>query len=555
MTAVLQEPQQAATNEFTMDPNLLISVIKAQAGTLTKALLEGVMNSIDAGASKVNISMSHNVFVIDDDGRGFTSQAEVKNWFGRFGTPHQEGDSIYGRFRMGRGQMFAFASTKWQSGCFVMEVDIEKRGLTYDLSYSKEPFKGCRVTGLLYKELSSSELRDALSELKHFVAYTPVPVYVNGELFGSSPAKAKGWSFEDENGYFKVQPDADELHIYNQGVFVCTKHSYSTGMGGVLVSKKPLKVNFARNDILERQCEVWAALSAKLRQVVMNKLASAAKLTDEDRRYLARRVTSSDFYGMREKLLKAKLVTDPTGRHHPLESLRNYKRFAYAETATPLACATHGKGDTFVVTDAMLNRFGVYSVNSLLEELSRVAGLIDPNVEVATLEEIPASLRGTTSEASQSDLTKKQLAAYAALSWLNVEVQVRLNANGFSSPHRELLVGRHKKNMAVAWTDGKTYVTANIGHLKLFEKGLDGVSEWILTLVHEYMHDTDDSESHDHGEVFYAKYHDAVFSGSALNLGTLAQQGLVKYLAALRKNGLSVPRELRKQLRPDIDLS
>lgn len=552
MTEVLENSAPVATNDFTMDPNLLISVIKAQAGTLNKAILEGVMNSLDAGASRVDIAINDTVFVIDDDGRGFTCADEVKNWFGRFGTPHVDGDAKYGRFRMGRGQMFAFAATKWQSGTFCMEVDIEKRGLTYDLSALATPVKGCRVTGVLYHPLSGAELRDSMTELRQFVAYTDKPVYVNGELFGSSPAKMKGWTFENEDGYFRVMPDAQDLHIYNQGVYVCTKSSWSVGMGGVLVSKNALKVNFARNAILENQCTSWAKLSWRLKEVVMNKLASATKLTDEDRRFLARRVTSSNFGPLREKLMKAKLLTDPTGRHHALETLRNYKRFVYSESATPLACATHGRDGTFVVTEQMLNRFGVYSVQSFVEDLSVVPGLLDPRVEVSSLEDLPADIRGTVTEATAGDLTKKQAASYAALTWLNTEVQLRLNANGFGSAHRELRLGRHKSNQHAAWTDGKTYVTANVGHLKRFEKGLDGVSEWILTLVHEYMHDLDDSESHSHAEVFYARFHDAVFSGSSLNLPTLAQQGLVKYLQALRKAGTSVPRELRKQLRPEL---
>ena len=45
------------TRKFRMHPDLLFSVIKAQAGTLAKALMELVMNSVDAGASRIEIMM------------------------------------------------------------------------------------------------------------------------------------------------------------------------------------------------------------------------------------------------------------------------------------------------------------------------------------------------------------------------------------------------------------------------------------------------------------------------------------------------------------------
>lgn len=92
--------QPVTQHEFTADPNLLVSVIKSQAGTLSKALLEGVMNSIDAGSARVDITVTQTTFTIADTGKGFRSAQEVQAWFGRFGTPHQEGDAIFGRFRM-----------------------------------------------------------------------------------------------------------------------------------------------------------------------------------------------------------------------------------------------------------------------------------------------------------------------------------------------------------------------------------------------------------------------------------------------------------------------
>ncbi|WP_287923609.1 ATP-binding protein [Diaphorobacter sp.] len=60
------------------------------------------MNAVDAGATKFNVTMDAKEFVVEDNGRGFQSREEIENWFECFGTPHEEGDATYGKFRNGR---------------------------------------------------------------------------------------------------------------------------------------------------------------------------------------------------------------------------------------------------------------------------------------------------------------------------------------------------------------------------------------------------------------------------------------------------------------------
>ena len=544
---------ETITSDFTMDPNLLVSVIKSQAGTLSKALLEGIMNSLDAGAARVDVTLTETSFIIEDGGRGFASADEIRNWFGRFGTPHVEGDATYGRFRMGRGQMMSFASTVWQSNQFCMTVDIEKRGLSYDLYTLAQPFKGCRVEGTLYKNLATYQMRDTLTELRKFVLYTPKPVYVNGELFGNAPARLKTWTHEDENAFYKVVPGSEELHVYNQGVFVEDMSTWRTGCGGVIVSKKPLQVNFARNAILEDKCPVWGAIKEELEGAVMRKLSEAKSLSEGERRYLARR-SSSTGGKYTELLMKAKVLTDPSGKHLPLSALRGFNKFTFVEETGALACAIHGIDRTFVVTENLLTRFGVGDIYEFVREMHGIAGVLPFPVEIIEARSLADRGIGGVENLGTEVLSGKQMAAFRTLEWLNVKVAAALMAAGITRQPRQLLLGKHKRNAFVAWTDGATYITANRAHLKLFDKGLDGVLEWAQTLVHEYMHDTDDSESHSHAEVFYQKFHDAMFAGSCLQLATHAQEGLVEYLNQLNLNGQPRSRELIRQLRPRIEL-
>jgi hypothetical protein len=548
-TAATQVNAFKETLEFTMDPNLLVSVIKSQAGTLTKAISEGVMNSIDAGATRVDVTITDNSFIIEDNGRGFASEVEIKNWFGRFGTPHEEGDATYGRFRMGRGQMMAFAATTWESGPFQMVVDIEKSGLNYELQTLSQPVKGCRIVGSLYQPLSPWKLQDTFTELRKAVAYTPKPVYVNGELFGAPADRLKTWTFETDEAYFKLVPNSSEMQVYNQGVFVEDMGVYRTGMGGVIVSKKPLEVNFARNSVLEEKCSLWKTISAILEAAVLAKLTGSKKLEDGERRYVARRLPML----MRNPSVdwrEAKVLTDPSGKHLPLSALGSFTRFVYVEDNLPLACAAHGVEGTFVFTGQVFRRFGVSTLEDMVYLLKNLDPfLLNPDYTIIEEAQIVELGLGGAVQVEEGGLANREAAALKTLVWLNSQLSAKLISAGLSSSTRQLLVGKHKSTNFVAWTDGKTYITANKKYFKLFDTGMDGVLEWLQTLVHEYMHDTDDSESHDHGEVFYRKYHDAVFTAACLNMATLAQAGLSYYLLQLSAHGFPKPHSLTRQLK------
>ena len=167
--------------QFRMHPDLLFSVIKAQAGTHEKALLEAVMNAADAGATDCHVTLDEKGYVISDNGKGFVSRQEIEDFFETFGTPHKEGDATYGKFRMGRGQLFAFSRTVWHSNEFMMDVCIKTRGLDYILKGNQESFKGCKITGTWHEKIKSSEILSLTKEFKLLVKYMQIPIIFNGE--------------------------------------------------------------------------------------------------------------------------------------------------------------------------------------------------------------------------------------------------------------------------------------------------------------------------------------------------------------------------------------
>lgn len=59
-----------------MHPKLLLDVIRRQAGTLGKAILESAMNAVDAKATRCNIKLSATTLEVSDNGLGFAPEVD-----------------------------------------------------------------------------------------------------------------------------------------------------------------------------------------------------------------------------------------------------------------------------------------------------------------------------------------------------------------------------------------------------------------------------------------------------------------------------------------------
>lgn len=186
---------------FELDPQIIHHIIHSQAGSIGKAIIELIMNSVDANAKQVKLSLTKEGFSCSDDGAGFASREDVINYFGRFGTPHVEGDATYGRFRLGRGQVMAHASTIWNSSHFQMTVDTKLMGYNYDLTETEQSISGCHIVGTWYEPLNETELLSSIQEIKDLIRYTPAAVELNGRLITRDPLEEK-WDFEDECARF-----------------------------------------------------------------------------------------------------------------------------------------------------------------------------------------------------------------------------------------------------------------------------------------------------------------------------------------------------------------
>ncbi|TXI19944.1 MAG: ATP-binding protein [Roseateles sp.] len=554
---------------FTLDPQIIHHVIYNQAGSIGKAIIELIMNSIDAGGTGVRITVSEKGFVCTDDGRGFASREDVLNYFGRFGTPHQEGDATYGRFRLGRGQIMAHARTSWTSNAWTMAVDTKVMGYHYDLEDVDEPKPGCSITGEWYEPLSSIELLSAVQEIRDLVRYTPVSVEMNGRVISRDPRTEK-WDFEDEFAYYRAKPEG-AVSIYNQGVLVRHDASHLWGAGGLIVSKKAIDLNVSRTEILRKTCIVWKPIAkqfAKMAEEVAARLGDHRK-TEARREKSAHALLSGDANAF-EIFDKEEVITLLPGKRHL--TLRSF--LDKVRQGGPSNCRARDtytvvlngfdvpKGEAIATADIVmvvhpqtLERFGCYGVQEFEESLRRVIEHVEtvaPDwwrrhyyryrealpkaVDFETIRDAFVQRMSIVSEKTLTDRETRR--AWTAMRWC-LQNYAGLAAGGQAytdgrlawndSRRMQVLLG--ESNTAEAWTDGESYIAFNKRIVeRLRVEPLRTANRLFSLAEHEVAHQGDSVDC-GHDEAFYQRYHDI-----SINMSEMRARYLHIFLSKLHRS-------------------
>jgi hypothetical protein len=495
----MEDAGMSETRTFKPHPNLLMDVIRRQAGTLSKALLEAVMNSIDAGATKCEISLERAYAKVADDGKGFAGRQEIERFFEVFGTPHNAGDAVYGQFRMGRGQMFAFGVNRWRSNTFRMDVDVQHKGLDYEFHDGLPVEPGCKVEIALYSLMSNGDLHQCGEDVKSFVAYTAIPVILNGKQVNKVLAEQK-WSHEDENAFTRFT-QSGSLKVYNLGVFVREFHSGHFGVGGTVVSKRQLKVNFARNDIMG-DCKVWQQIKKVVQANALREIKRKPSLDDAGRERMARMFhDDTDAY---DKTQNVKLITDVQGRHHTVMSaLNKFRMVVTAPDHDRVGDIIMQTGRAFVIAESTLDRFGVADLDELVG-LLRQGGT--PKWLIGQLE-FPDYKKLAKEANSQFRIVPQDKWTAQEKVWMALCRHFRIYKGGGYSALREIKIGDAEG--VSGWTDGKTYIAVNRSFLQFLSYStLSGLGKLGRLLLHEYCHDDDNTESDIHGHEFYREFHE-----------------------------------------------
>lgn len=292
--------------EFETTKGLLSDVMRKQAGSLSKAILEGVMNSVDAGADEIKIDIAEEQVVIDDDGDGM-SEEDIRTYFKKFGLKDDDVENKqFGKFRMGRGQMFSYGRNIWKTGNHVLVVSIdedeidmsevdavpsdevvsfeEQSFMLYDVD---EDYHGTTVEIQLYDKLHSDEVSSRVDDAYSKFRYIPEVIGVQIEVGERKLVDEHEFDYETELAYYDFQEDSwsSSVEIYNQGAYV-TEESLSK-TAGTIVTKRDLDLNFARNQILD--CDLWERVEDDYENVLVNRLLNCDSISTSERVWLIER--------------------------------------------------------------------------------------------------------------------------------------------------------------------------------------------------------------------------------------------------------------------------
>lgn len=485
------------TRAFQIDHNkLLLDVIRRQAGSLTKAILEGVMNAVDAKATECTVTVAADYVTIRDNGFGFKTKADIQTWFEVFGAMHAETEQkTFGTFRMGRGQMFAFGKNTWLTNEHSMVVDIEKYGCSYQYGELNLPKAGCDITIELYKQISEYDVSRVVRELCSSLCWLDMPVTVNDRSVQASRPEIKPVIDNDLYTYAPAGDNAWELKVYNQGVFVRCLPSSMFGSGGVLLFKKPPKVNFARNDIQE-DCPLWQEVKAELDAFSNKACLEKTTLTNSERTSLRQKIGARALQA--NVYRSAPIVSLVTGKHCKLADL--------LATRLPICAAPKGDklGDfahrtlkAFVLSTECLSDFGYTKVSDFCSWLNSLS---------LTRYVFTASELGDVVDESRPSVFPGEKLLTRERKWKEVLEQAGACLYDTWENPRSISIGESATSLA--WTDGRSFICFDRNYLKRLPFTNAGLFSAGCTLLHEICHADASGDQEHHDQAFYERYHD-----------------------------------------------
>lgn len=510
------------------------------------------MNSIDAGATRINLTIDKDRFSLDDDGHGFTSLDQLENFFEVFGTPHEKGDAYYGRFRIGRGQIMSYARTVWRSGPFEMRVDIEanEEDLGYDLVVHNNNAVGCRIEGEFYETNwlhmpschSDKFSVDGIGyDFLRLICYVPVPVFVNGKQVNEIPEDQE-WDFEDDHAWYRVCRDDSNMSVFNRGVFVQSVRGAYFGMGGVVVTKQPLLVNMARNTLIERNCPVWEHVRKVLFDHLNSRLIKARKLDINERAKLL----DDLLFGERvismieaQQIRKIRFIPDIFGQlQTPDKFLEGRAYTLFDKKHFMIAERVQKQGRAAVLMREMFHRTRlnvkeefnyIWAINRLRYQLG-ISRCSDDKVLWQDFEELVQEMADTTVILEDKDLKKEEMIVLHTLRYLNNNFFGLWLAGGYRN-RRTVLAG--ESDTMTAWTDGKTYIAVDRKMLRSIRQS--GATKLVLLMIHEYCHNETSTGNHAHDFDFYNQFHHFSLSDK---VGYCADLLFRRYVEGIRKESI-----------------
>lgn len=506
------QPLTEEIRPFQMHRNLLRDVITKQAGSLDKAVIEGVMNLVEAGATEGSIILTPDRIIIRDNGRGFISREEIYDAFEVFGKS-EERKKIAGRwaeFQMGRGQLMSFGKTVYRTNQFEMQVDIneDSLGLGYILKELPDKIPGCVVTVNFYHPLSKEELIEVEELIFRDIRYLDIPITLNGKLISIDPHQVE-WDEETPEAFIKYTED-HSIKLYNLGIFVTNHLNYHSAFefGATVVSKQKIQLNFARNTPLDSD-ESWQKIRKQIKS--------------HNRKKLATKTNPSLFQAM--EIIKAykdgiidiktfgevNLLRDSKDKKWSIKNIYfNWERYTFGRAKSYEADKIMEAKIALVLDyEDTKHKFGLEELHDeennwfqLFKKIMKdycVFRKHNQFIQYLGFGEALTQLGGEHSEI----LLPEKLTAREQVFLQTINSYGKRIAYLLKLPARKFLIGR--KDGCEAWTNGEDFIAVERDFLRRNYNSVVGWGQILLTIAHEFAHFGEAVDQHNYA--FYENYH------------------------------------------------
>ena len=482
--------------KFVADDNLLRQVITDQAGEWKKGILELIQNAYDSLVMKGKVTPQTSIditastdedgvskLVVEDNGCGWgDSKEEVIRNMQIFGNSiKKELENTIGEKGMGRGQAFAMIYDMSREE-FIGDIVIETRGWRIydiqlsDLSFSiekakkvgDEPVKyaGTRWTiTSSYRQFNEDEIYEYIEEN----IMIPVTIKLNGSAISK---KTKGKRFETDLATYIIVQGKGGFQVYDRGLKV--KFEKLGGIGGIIITKIPLKLNFARNDVLSSDPH-YDEIIAKGYECVADYIEDSRGAFNDAKRVAMKGLIAKDSSYIWQ-FEHEQIVKTAQGKFITPYDIMDRKVYI-AEEGNRLA-------------DDICQMGGIVLADGY-GEMARKYNAVTERLEDSTDSIVERAKRNRYRVYGDDDLPITDRMR-ECMGWLR-----ELDCG------RQLYFGKH--NSWVAWTNGRSEIWFNIKHFKKWCKAKTKAGFYLKalpTFAHEMAHTDDNRETDFHGYGF-----------------------------------------------------
>lgn len=558
-------------HEFQADSGIVHHLIHNQNGTIETSLIELICNSIDAGASSIKVTLSSKHFEILDNGSGFKDKDEIMKYFKKFGTPHKDGDSTFGRFRIGRGQIISFTDAIWHSKNFKMKTCTKNNSYGFEFNEYEDIFiDGCKVYGNFKTPIRDWDLSSIEKSIIKKLQYISSNIVINGIPITIDDNNIN-WDYEDDDLKIIWNPRREDgLMLYSQGVFIknITNHYYD--LNADIITKNALKLNMARNETNDSD-PVWIKINSLLisrSQELAKKEIGTRKLSEKVRRGLVGQFLSGQLSF--EEANRISLLKDCRGHTISISNLvskkmplcisqeSGHRKSEWLSMRGTAIILDHDEARIWDVDTAEDLIFKIRKIllekeiNSKYKSKSYFLKKLD-SILFIDFNKMTSDINEDMITLKNSELNSRESAARNAIQSASDIMAKRLSKlKTHLVKKRKIIIG--KSTLANAWTDSSTYIAISKHMLPLLDSGYYGAVQISLLLLHEYIHDSSSFESHKHDFEFYQQFHDLSTHSNASTevTGHVASSMMHKYNTELANKMEAFPKEIYKHFKYPI---